>query len=205
MGMNALLIGALLSLPAAAKADQGQEDWIQGALDAVVGREVTPSAQNAEHLCAAFAFRTGWSCDYHFVDFNFSIPWLVDAVNAIRVNGRWCGTEWMPEQKPLRWSWELQEASRDAIKDMIANGYRGHISPTGMDARKWSMVRGYPYWVQDDLGFGFIPGDENAVLQAWLRDPPHCKPIMDVHARDMAGYFEGGYWALYLGWDGVRY
>lgn len=131
--------------------------------------------------------------------------WLVNKVNKIRSEGRYCGDTWYPPTHEVKWNWKLQEASRDHVTDMIEKKYFAHTSPSGMDARQWAYDRGYPYWVQDDLGAGFQPGSDDYILEKWLADPPHCYPIMDERAYDAAAYYEKGYWALYLGWKDTRY
>lgn len=171
-----------------------------------VGAPAAIDEDAGTYLQQCLEFRFGWQVagDPHATPIPFE-PSLVNAVNAVRAQGHQCGGTWYAPAAPLKWSWKLQEASRDAVQDMIARGYFGHTAPNGWTARDWSRQRGYPYWVQDDLGNGFPAGSDGWVLERWLADPPHCAPILDARATDVAGYYEAGRWALYLGWGGEGY
>lgn len=185
----------------------GADDYLDDLMSAAVGRAVTPSDHQAEHICAALGFRMeGWPnvCP-PVASINLVMPLLLDAVNAERAQGHQCGSQWMPPVPPLRWSWDLQEAARDQVQDMVGKGYFGHVSPQGRTARHWAKDRGYRWWVQDDLYMSTWAWSPEGALAAWLADPPHCVPILDARAKDFAAYCEGAKCTALMGWWGIGY
>jgi hypothetical protein len=184
-----------------------QEDWIRNVGNELLGVKFADDEDDSnthlERFCALWWFRTGQNCNPETFKFNNWPITFIAKVNEIRKNGGWCGNTYNQPTTPLIWSWDLQNAAINQIKDQKNNGYKGHISPTGESARTFAKAEGYNYWVRDNLAWGYHSDD--AVLDAWLADPAHCEPLFDPESKRAAGHNDGVYWNFLMGWDGYTY
>ena len=88
---------------------------------------------------------------------------LVDLTNEHRVQNN---------QKPLAVNPLLEKAAMLKAKDMAANGYFAHTSPTGITPWQWFSKAGYSFvYAGENLAINF--SESSAVEQAWIASPTH--------------------------------
>jgi uncharacterized protein YkwD len=89
---------------------------------------------------------------------------------------------------PLRADARLARAARGHSRDMVARGYFAHVSPRGDDLRSRVVRTGWtrrrPEWrLGETLAWGTGTfATPQAVVDAWLRSPPHRRIVL---ARDL--------------------
>lgn len=124
---------------------------------------------------------------------------LLKLINDRRTAGCMCGTTLMPPVPALTWNNLLASAAATHSKDMNANKFFGHDSPTtgkGTAARvtntgyKWKLLA-------ENLASGQI--DEVAVVNAWTNSAEHCKNFMMPALKEMGVAKDGIYWTQVFG------
>lgn len=129
---------------------------------------------------------------------NLNNDLMLKLVNDKRVAGCNCGQTVMPPVPSLTWNDLLAAASLAHSKDMAANNFFAHESPSG----KTTVNR------VDDVGYNWLTlsenianghTDEQAVVDAWIASEAHCKNIMSVNVKEMGAAREGKYWTQVFG------
>jgi uncharacterized protein YkwD len=123
---------------------------------------------------------------------------MLAVVNAIRTTGCTCGTTYMPPVPPLQWNDTLARAALAYAREMSANNYFSHISPTGSSPIQRAMALGYSGdYVTENIARGF--SSLQSVMQGWQTSEDHCKAMMDPLQTDMGAANVNTYWVQELG------
>lgn len=85
---------------------------------------------------------------------------------------------------PLQDSPQLAQAAYLKAKDMFANQYWAHVSPSGTTPWQWFAKVDYNYtYAGENLAKNFKTAD--AAMTAWMASPEHRANILDTHYRDV--------------------
>jgi uncharacterized protein YkwD len=90
---------------------------------------------------------------------------------------------------PLRADARLARAARGHSRDMVAHGYFEHTSPRGDSLRarveRTGWTRRHDGWrLGETLAWGTGSlGTPQAVVDAWLKSPPHRRVVLDRRLR----------------------
>jgi|GEM_PF-450142 len=85
---------------------------------------------------------------------------------------------------PVRENADLDRAAQAHAGDMIANGYYGHVSPTGVTPSDWVEKTDYPLFsfLSENIAKGlFTPAE---AVERWLGSRHHRRNILDSGARE---------------------
>lgn len=91
---------------------------------------------------------------------------------------------------------KLLQAAEKKGKDMLANQYFAHISPSGVTPWFWIKQTGYSYSVAgENLAIDFV--DAEHVVTAWLNSPSHKENMLNKDYTEtgvavVSGTFQGG-------------
>lgn len=125
------------------------------------------------------------------------------AVNKLRQAGCNCGTEPYPATGKLVWNARLFEAALHHAKDMHAQNYFSHTSPSGENVYHRLVASGYISAAGDVLTYGeniaFGDFDLNTAVQKWLESPSHCANMMRDTYQEIAIAHDGNYWVQVFG------
>jgi uncharacterized protein YkwD len=123
---------------------------------------------------------------------------MLAAVNTMRQAGCTCGDTYMPPVKPLTWNDTLATAALAHARDMDANNYFNHISPTGTSPIQRAMAVGYTgNYVTENIAKGYT--SLGPLMEAWQKSEGHCKAIMDSLQTDMGAANVNTYWVQEFG------
>jgi uncharacterized protein YkwD len=104
----------------------------------------------------------------------------------------------MPPVKPLTWNDTLATAALAHARDMDANNYFNHISPTGTSPIQRAMALGYTgNYVTENIAKGYT--SLGPLMEAWQQSEGHCKAIMDSLQTDMGAANVNTYWVQEFG------
>src|SRR5690554_2857429 len=124
-------------------------------------------------------------------------------VNNLRESGCSCGDMLLPATTKVTWSSKLYEAALAHAKDMHANNYFSHTSPTGENVYNRLVQSGYSGDSRSVLAYGeniaFGDFDLAAAVGKWLDSPSHCANLMRDTYREMAIAHDGNYWVQVFG------
>lgn len=90
----------------------------------------------------------------------------------------------------------LSQAAQDKAKDMLAQDYFAHISPSGVTPWFWMQKYNYTYQVAgENLAIDFIQAED--VVAAWLASPSHKENIVhpdyiETGVAVLTGEYQGG-------------
>jgi uncharacterized protein YkwD len=123
---------------------------------------------------------------------------MLAAVNTVRLAGCTCGDTYMPPVKPLAWNDTLATAALAHARDMDANNYFNHISPTGTSPIQRAMAVGYTgNYVTENIAKGYT--SLGPLMEAWQKSEGHCKAMMDSLQTDMGAANVNTYWVQEFG------
>jgi uncharacterized protein YkwD len=120
--------------------------------------------------------------------------------NAARSKSQNCGGKEYRATRPVKWNARLAEAADEHSTDMSDRDYFSHTSPDGRSPFDRIRAAGYSYRAAgENIAAGVALSDAEAVVQAWLDSPGHCKVLMNPKYRDLGvGRVEGsGKWGVY--------
>jgi uncharacterized protein YkwD len=148
---------------------------------------------------------------------------LLKYTNSIRIKGANCS----PAAKPLKWNTKLERAANAQVADMAVNKYLSHRgSNTSYDIAGIALNKqsnfidrikyfGFPFTAGNLIGENIARIDtkytktDNVLtnykraVKNWLKDPSHCKILMDKRFSDVgiSYYKKGGiyYFVMDLG------
>ncbi|MGK6349990.1 CAP domain-containing protein [Parapedobacter sp. DT-150] len=125
-------------------------------------------------------------------------------INAWRQKGCDCGDQHMPPTaSKVTWNARLYDAALAHARDMQANNYFSHTSPSGENVYHRLVTAAYISDASEVLSYGeniaFGKFDLKTVIQKWLASPSHCVNIMRDSYREMAIAHEGNYWVQVFG------
>jgi uncharacterized protein YkwD len=130
---------------------------------------------------------------------------VLEQVNEARAKARKCGDTEMAAAGPLEWNDLLFDAAAGHSRDMAAHDYFDHTDTSGNRVMQRASARGY---VWRSIGENIAGGDGSVgrVMAGWLRNPGHCRNIMNPDYADIAvacverdGTRWGTYWTMVLG------
>lgn len=109
---------------------------------------------------------------------------LLKLVNDARGAARPCGDTTYPPASPLQWSCQLEAAALGHSIDMGTHNFVSHTGSDGLSAPQRITQSGYAWrsWAEN-IAADYTTAE--AVVQAWLNSPGHCRNIMNpnmVHA-----------------------
>ena len=120
--------------------------------------------------------------------------------NEARAHSRKCGGKKFKKAKPLRWSDVLASSASQHSADMANRDYFSHYAPGGVSPFERMRAVGYRYRAAgENIAAGRSLATPDAVVNAWLKSPGHCKVIMNPRYRELGvGRVEGaGKWNVY--------
>lgn len=86
---------------------------------------------------------------------------------------------------PLQKNAELDAAAEIRLKDMFANQYFAHESPSGKDAEYAAGASGYEFIaLGENLALGIFEGDQD-VVTAWMNSPGHRANILNDNFEEI--------------------
>jgi len=78
----------------------------------------------------------------------------------------------------------LDKAAQDKARDMLANKYFDHFSPTGISPWHWIDKAGYNYYYAgENLAMNFLDSEE--VIKGWLNSPSHKENLLNRNYKDI--------------------
>lgn len=85
---------------------------------------------------------------------------------------------------PLKENIKLNGVALEKAKDMLANNYFAHSSPTGVTPWHWFQNAGYRYQAAgENLAIGFI--DSQEVVDAWIESPSHRANLLNSNFKEI--------------------
>lgn len=130
---------------------------------------------------------------------------ILQLTNQARASARSCGTTRMAAVPPLRLDSRLNRAAQKHSEDQAATKKMTHTTPTGAVHYRPGMA---PWDRMTAEGYRWTSASENvaagyrtpeAVMEAWLASPGHCKNVMSATSRDLGVGHKDGYWAQKFG------
>ena len=130
---------------------------------------------------------------------------MLAAINAVRVQGRMCGTTSYPVVPALTWNAKLEQAAFLHSKDMAERNYFAHNTLEGVSPWDRMKAQGYSFRAAgENIAAGQITLE--AVMQGWVDSPGHCQNLMSAGFTevgmgrfDKAGSTYGVYWTQDFG------
>lgn len=123
----------------------------------------------------------------------FSRSKLLTLVNRARVSGQYCGKQWYPPARKLRWNDLLEKAAREHSQDMYNNNFFSHKGSNGLFVDDRLLTQHY-FWTAcgENVAYGTLY--EAEVVKEWLNSPGHCVNIMNPVYTEMGAWLTGLYW-----------
>lgn len=112
-----------------------------------------------------------------------TVQQLLDQVNAIRAQGRNCGTTFYPPVGALSWNTALANAAQAHSTDMANNNYFSHTGLNGSTIGTRANAAGYAYrTVGENIAAGYNSID--AVMTGWVDSAGHCANMMNASFKE---------------------
>jgi uncharacterized protein YkwD len=130
---------------------------------------------------------------------------MLSAINAVRAQGRNCGSTAYPAVPALKWNAMLERTALLHSQDMANRNYFDHTNPEGKEPWDRMTAQGY-LW--SAAGENIAAGQRTlqAVMQGWVDSAGHCKNLMSpgftevgMARFDKAGTPYGAYWTQVFG------
>jgi len=130
---------------------------------------------------------------------------MLAAINAVRAQGRMCGTTSYAAVPALTWNSKLEQAAFLHSKDMAERNYFAHDTLEGVSPWDRMKAQGYSFRA---AGENIAAGQSTleAVIQGWVDSPGHCQNLMSAGFSevgmgrfDKAGSTYGVYWTQDFG------
>nr|WP_314858679.1 CAP domain-containing protein [uncultured Undibacterium sp.] len=108
---------------------------------------------------------------------DFSEP-LIQKINEIRSQARYCGNEYFEASAPLTWQNSIRSAAYQHAVQMAQVNIVSHTSFDSRELKQRILATGYRYM---NAGENIAAGQRTleAVLRSWLESPSHCNKMMD--------------------------
>lgn len=108
---------------------------------------------------------------------------LVNKINAVRSQGRSCGSTFYPAVGALSWNTRLANAAQGHSTDMANNNYFAHEGLNGSTIGTRASAAGYNYRVVgENIAAGYNSIDE--VITGWINSPGHCANMMNASFKE---------------------
>lgn len=112
-----------------------------------------------------------------------TVQQLVDKINAVRSQGRSCGSTFYPAVGALSWNTRLANAAQGHSTDMANNNYFAHEGLNGSTIGTRASAAGYNYRVVgENIAAGYNSIDE--VITGWINSPGHCANMMNASFKE---------------------
>lgn len=130
---------------------------------------------------------------------------VLDATNAARAEGRYCGELWMAAAAPVAWNQQLAAAALVHSKDMAQQGYFAHADPQGVEVPQRAEAAGYAWrHIAENIARGQTSAQD--AVASWITSPGHCRSLMNPRYTDMGAAFSirngkrpAAYWTQVFG------
>ena len=114
----------------------------------------------------------------------FEQPKMVELINKVRENGRYCGDKYYPSAKKINLNSSLSKAANIHSKDMSKNSFFRHKGSDDSFAGDRVKKTGYDWKIcGENILFG-VEQEERVILR-WLQSENHCKIIMEGKFKEM--------------------
>lgn len=114
-------------------------------------------------------------------------------INALRAAGCRCGNTNMPPVGPLRWNDQVASAAAQHTIDMVQAGQLNHTGTDGSNTGDRLERNGYQWRSYgENIASGY--SSMNAVLQAWIDSPGHCRNLMNADFEEIGVAQKDRYW-----------
>lgn len=112
-----------------------------------------------------------------------TVQQLVDKINAVRSQGRNCGSTSYPAVGALTWNTRLANSAQGHSTDMANNNYFAHEGLNGSTIGTRASAAGYNYRVVgENIAAGYNSIDE--VITGWINSPGHCANMMNASFKE---------------------
>ncbi len=129
---------------------------------------------------------------------NESSTRMLSTVNKLRAKGCFCGKEYMPPVRPVKWNKVLYQSAYDHAKDMSRYNYFSHYNSKGLSIGKRIDQYDYPWrYVGENIGEGQKTFRE--VFIDWKNSKSHCKMMMNPKMKEMAVARYDRFWVQHFG------
>lgn len=130
------------------------------------------------------------ACNLVFVTPASSVSYneqVIAGINEARSVGRYCGNTWYPAARPIKHNAKLAKSARRHSADMGTRNYFAHSYKGSTLKRRLKRVNYHWRNAGEIIAAGHKTPE--AVMQAWLKSPGHCKVIMNKHYRHAGSGF----------------
>lgn len=118
---------------------------------------------------------------------------MLTDINELRAAGCRCGNSNMPPVGPLQWNDQIATAAAEHSADMVHAGRLDHAGTDGSTAGDRLTRNGYEWRSYgENIASGFTSMD--AVLQAWIDSPGHCRNLMKSDFTEIGIARKNNYW-----------
>lgn len=112
-----------------------------------------------------------------------TVQQLVDRINAVRRQGRSCGSTFYPAVGALTWNSRLANAAQGHSNDMANNNYFAHEGLNGSSIGTRATAAGYNFSVVgENIAARYNSIDE--VMTGWIDSPGHCANMMNASFKE---------------------
>ncbi|MFK7964141.1 MAG: CAP domain-containing protein [Burkholderiaceae bacterium] len=108
----------------------------------------------------------------------------LERVNIARNSQRLCGTTTMPAQAALTWDLKIEQAALSHTQWMQSNNTFSHQGENDSDPGSRLTNAGYD-WNAAAENIAAGQGSIDAVIDAWLDSPGHCRNIMSANVTQI--------------------
>ncbi|WP_230658277.1 CAP domain-containing protein [Psychrobacter sp. I-STPA10] len=109
---------------------------------------------------------------------------MLEAVNKVRSEGRYCGATFYPAVESLVWNGHLAQSASLHAKDMADNNYFSHESQDGRTMEQRIIAAGYANnsYKAENISAGRKTLDDT--INGWIASEGHCKNMMSPDYQD---------------------
>ncbi len=126
---------------------------------------------------------------------------IIDLINSIRANGRYCGDKYFDATKPLKWNQKLYNASYEHSWDMKESGKFSHDGSGTISDKTANDLKlnrgsyfneriehnGYRYQLAgENIYYSSYKSSASDAIDAWVKSPPHCENLMNPNFKEVA-------------------
>lgn len=134
------------------------------------------------------------NCQWYEEKSDYFAAEMLLAVNQLRVRGCYCGENYMPPVKPLKWNADLAQAAQRHAEDMSANRWFEHTGTDGSTVANRVSDTGYNWSaVGENIAYGYKSIEK--VIDGWQKSEGHCRNIMKAAYVEVGVARIGNYWA----------
>lgn len=112
-----------------------------------------------------------------------TVEQLLTKINAVRHEGRYCGTTYYTAVGDLTWNKNLAKAAQDHSTDMANYNYFAHEGLNGSTIGDRAIAAGYNYrYAGENIAGGYHSIDD--AMTGWVNSPGHCANIMNANFKE---------------------